>query len=177
MATSPETPSRLGRYTAPLRAISARTGTPLPSLITSFAVLHELTAIVPFAGIFYACRASGLGERAVRYTEEYAKRQRENDPDFWMGRWMEEGEKWAGRVGKRYGIFGYSEGGDGEGEGRGPDVGGLNVLAGDGANALVAYCATKVRHWNTIHCILIDRHERVMSTRLYFRLELGCRYI
>lgn len=53
---------------------------------------------------------------------------------------MDEGERWAERVGRRYGIFGYHKSGN-------PSVGSaptVSILAGDGANALVAYCLTKV---------------------------------
>ena len=132
------------RYSSSLRVLSARTGTPLPSLITSFAILHELTAIIPFVGIFYGCRVSGLGESAAGAAVRYAERRRERDPDVWVARWMDEGERWAERVGRRYGIFGYPKGPRNASSEEG-ERGGMSVLAGDGANALVAYCLTKVR--------------------------------
>src|SRR6267154_3343282 len=56
---------RFAPYRHALSAISGRTGVPLPSLIFSFAVLHELSAIVPIVGIFYTARSLGAGERVV----------------------------------------------------------------------------------------------------------------
>ncbi|KAF7351145.1 hypothetical protein MSAN_01677000 [Mycena sanguinolenta] len=57
--------SALSRYRDALAAVSARTGTPLSSLVLSFGILHELTAIVPLVGIFYTARTLGVGERVV----------------------------------------------------------------------------------------------------------------
>ncbi|PAV15936.1 protein related to Beta3 (Ruby) [Pyrrhoderma noxium] len=60
--------SLVTRYRTTLNAISARTGTALPSLMTSFVVLHEVTAVVPLVGVFFACRSFGVGERLVSST-------------------------------------------------------------------------------------------------------------
>lgn len=134
------------RYIAPLRALSARTGTPLPSLLTSFAILHELTAIVPFVGIFYACKISGFGESATRSALRYVEKRRKQDADSLVVRWVDDGERWAERVGRRYGVFGYvKRSKDDIGEGKECASVGMSALAGDGANALVAYCLTKAR--------------------------------
>lgn len=119
-------------YRDVLAAISARTGAPLPSLIVSFAVLHELTAIAPLVGIFYAARGLHVGERVVG--------QNAGQPTGWMtdqfSKWVDEGEQWAHRVGHRYGVFGLEKGTPP------PHVSGK--LAGDVANAVLAYTATKV---------------------------------
>jgi len=119
-------------------------------LIISFAILHEITAIVPLAGIFFGAKYLGVGERLVGFvraethidtassdqtsTTEWARRR--------VGTWIDEGEVWAEKVGRRYGFFGYPKPPKGvkfeptEGE-RGPGV------AGDVANAVFAYTATK----------------------------------
>jgi hypothetical protein len=53
--------------------------------------------------------------------------------------WVDEGEGWAGRVGRRYGIWGFEKG-DTSG-----DVGGRHhPVVGDVANAVLAYGLTKV---------------------------------
>lgn len=133
--------SVLSRYRTALAAISARTGTALPSLVTSFAVLHELTAVVPFAGLFFGARALGLGERVVG--SSFA---RAHDAETgWLQKrfvdWMDEGEHWAIRVGRRYGIWGFEKGKRlGEEEERAI----ARNIAGDLANAVAAYGATKV---------------------------------
>ncbi|KAH0829159.1 hypothetical protein J3R83DRAFT_2668 [Lanmaoa asiatica] len=137
--------SRFAPYRNALATISTRTGSPLPSLILSFAVLHELTAIVPLVGIFYTARGLHLGERVVN---QFA---RNDGPDAgprtgWMtsqfSQWVDEGEKWANRIGRRYGVFGFEKGvlidhGDSHYS--------SGQLAGDMANAVLAYGATKVR--------------------------------
>ncbi|KAG0701901.1 hypothetical protein DFH29DRAFT_875545 [Suillus ampliporus] len=129
--------SNSGRRFAPYRnaltAISARTGAPLPSLIFSFAIVHELTAIVPVVGIFYTARSLGAGERVGSV-----------DDQSWVNTqlrsWFNEGEQWAGRVGRRYGIFGFEKG---QLVDQAPTSQLGEKLAGDVANAVLAYGAVK----------------------------------
>ena len=144
---------RFAAYRKRLAAISARTGAPLPSLVLSFGILHEITAVVPLVCFFYGARASGIGERVVsaivedgkvnnsRSLEgprhlEYAKQK--------MRAWLQEGDRWAIRVGRRYGIFGYEK----REAGTKDDVEEMTKvsghLAGDVANAVLAYGLTKV---------------------------------
>ena len=154
--------SKFAPYRQALAAISQRTRTPLPSLVASFAILHELTAIVPVAGFFFSARALGVGEGIVK-----ALAPRPGDDaratgftaqvrDSWVGErfkeWMVEGEARAERVGRRYGWFGFEKGSK-------PELLSLEQLsthspesvlmsgkiAGDVANAVVAYALTKVR--------------------------------
>ncbi|KAJ6589866.1 hypothetical protein DFH09DRAFT_1140295 [Mycena vulgaris] len=121
----------LDRYRDALAAVAARTGAPLSSLVLSFGILHEVTAVVPLVGVFYGARALGVGERVVAALPE--------DSDNWVAQkcntWVDDGEQWAARVGRRYGVFGFEKG-DREGQ---PPV----RIAGDVANAVVAYAATK----------------------------------
>ncbi|KAG8744795.1 hypothetical protein FRC10_009443 [Ceratobasidium sp. 414] len=122
------TTPRAKPYITALQRLSARTGTPLPSLVVSFAILHELTALVPLAGIFFGARAVGAGETVVAMVGR---------ADGWgvptMRGWIDEGEAWAGRVGRRYGVFGIEKGQE--------RVAGR--LAGDVANAVLAYGVVK----------------------------------
>lgn len=131
--------SRFAPYKAALDALSTRTGTPIPSLALSFAVLHEATAILPVIGLFYTCRALGAGDAAVRYIHSHRVSQTEGFDSSILSRaniYLEEGEARAARFGKRYGLWGLdSEENEAET--------GLN-LAGDIANAAVAYGITKV---------------------------------
>jgi hypothetical protein len=125
MSSNSEPRSRLfGRYREALKAISSRTHTPLPSLLVSFAVLHELTAIVPFVGIFFGARALGIGELVVTKVTKF----NENPGNEWtrekLRQLAKEGENWTERIRRKYGVFG---------------------VAGDVANAMVAYGITKVR--------------------------------
>lgn len=133
-------PTSFPRQRAALQALSERTGTPVVSLVASFAVLHEVTAILPLVGFFYVGRWAGLGETTVDYLH------RQNSEELtWLGRkwldWTEEGRDWAERVGKRYGLIGFEKGDRGT-------AGATSLkgtrLAGDVANAVFAYGATKV---------------------------------
>ena len=120
-------------------------------MIVSFAILHEITAIVPLAGIFFGAKYFGVGERLVEFVRAEMHTDTASSDQTsaaeWVrrkvGTWIDEGEVWAEKVGRRYGFFGYPKMPKGvkfeptEGE-RGPG------LAGDVANAVFAYTATKV---------------------------------
>ena len=136
-------------YKNALKSLAARTGTPLPSLIVSFAVLHEITAVVPLAGLFFGAKYFGVGERLVDYirTETHADAASSHALTTRLAQrveiWIDEGEVWAEKVGRRYAVFGYPKTPKGakfepvEGK-RGHGV------AGDVANVVFAYTATKV---------------------------------
>ncbi|KAF8509121.1 hypothetical protein BU17DRAFT_56348 [Hysterangium stoloniferum] len=139
-------PPKLRPYQAALKAISSRTKTPLPSLIASFAILHELTAIVPIVSVFFIARSLGVGEYAVSFVRREVSEARDGN---WIrakgAMWLDEGEQWAARVGRRYGIFGFlktpkhSESEIPFGDSLVPPRG----LASDVANAVLAYGVTK----------------------------------
>lgn len=155
--------SRFGKYRQALESLSARTKTPLPSLILSFGILHELTALVPLAGVFYGARQLGIGERVVSSLRDtsssYERSNTESEQilESWgknkLRQWMTEGEGWAGRLGKRYGFFGYEKGQE-------PSRVPTDAIAGDIANAVVAYVATKVCSSSFNQCIVFDLIRR-----------------
>jgi len=148
---------RFAAYRQTLAAIAARTGTPLPSLILSFGILHELTAVVPLVGIFYSSRALGIGERVVsaiiedkrQNSTNYEASTNERSQLSWgkqkLKLWVEEGDRWAIRIGRRYGIFGYEKRKPGTVDNVEEMTGVTGHIAGDVANAILAYGATKVR--------------------------------
>ena len=173
--------SRQG-YKNALGSLAARTGTPLPSLIVSFAILHEITAIVPLVGMFFGARYLGVGERLVEFVraETHTDAVSSNRPPTteWVrkkvGTWIDEGEVRAERAGRRYGIFGYPKTPKGvkyeptaEDE-RGPGV------TGDFANAVLAYTATKASATRLPTRWWID--ELTSLGRLLFQLDSGCRF-
>ena len=57
--------------------------------------------------------------------------------------WMEEGEQFAGRLGRRYGWFGYEKGAPKDTLPAGSASAGKHV-AGDVANVVIAYVCVKV---------------------------------
>ncbi|KAI0753468.1 hypothetical protein C8Q80DRAFT_1097271 [Daedaleopsis nitida] len=160
MTAVPPTNSKLAPYRQALAAISQRTRTPLPSLVVSFAILHELTAIVPVAGFFFGARALGVGEGIVGAlaprpgAESASTGITAQVRDSWMGErfreWMVEGEARAERVGRRYGWFGFEKGSRAvalspeEQSTHGQEsVLVSGKIAGDVANVVVAYALTK----------------------------------
>lgn len=128
-------------YKDALKAFSARTGSPLSSLLVSFAVLHEITAVAPLVGIFYGAKALGVGERVVGSVVDgpteggYIREQ--------CRTLVQEGEGWAERVGRRYGIWGFPQTPKGTKFEKDPLEQISSHIAGDVANAVFAYGATK----------------------------------
>lgn len=151
---------KFARYRQALASISTRTGAPLPSLILSFGIIHEITAIVPVVGFFYGAKALGIGERVVSAVIDEDKQRTavsaqphspaSNEEYSWarqkMRTWVEEGDRWAIRIGRRYGIFGYEKRAPGVVDDIEEMANATNHIAGDVANAVLAYGATKVKH-------------------------------
>lgn len=163
------TSSRFAPYRQALQAIAARTGAPLPSLIFSFAILHEATAVVPLVVIFLGARELGIGERVVSTVASAASEGDNNILKQKSRQWMHEGEQWAERVGRRYGVFGYGKG-KRDIDVESPttdDSSNTHVvspkLAGDVANAIVAYGVTKVciAGWWLLNVKLMTRFLRL----------------
>lgn len=109
----PRLPDRWEVYRDTLRKISLRTGQPFPSLVLSFAILHELTAIVPFVGIFFTSRALGIGERVAGMLQVHDAQPGDAHHGAIEGyirdKWREGGE-FGARLGSRYGWFGFEKG-------------------------------------------------------------------
>lgn len=156
------TSTRFAPYRQALNALAERTRTPLPSLIFSFAVLHEITAILPVVGFFYAARSLNVGNRLIDAFPEVTGRSSEHPGgvhsdeavlpnEGWLleksREWWREGTKWAERVGKRYGVLGFEKrsGPDSSDAGGASsrDVWVTDKLPGDVVNAVVAYWLTK----------------------------------
>ncbi|KAG8817440.1 hypothetical protein FRC17_011234 [Serendipita sp. 399] len=122
-SSPPKIPPRLQRYSSAFQRLSARTGTPITSLVVSFAILHEVTALVPLVGVYWGARTFGIGERMTKYISEAALKpstgenapgedERTNEGMFQetLARWTKEGETRVARVGSRYGILGFEKG-------------------------------------------------------------------
>jgi hypothetical protein len=156
--STPNPPKKLSAYSGALKALSIRTGTPLSSLVLSFGILHEVTAVAPLFIFFYGARTFGIGDKLIQTIthdpsfnlDQQSTSVPPKDLTQWgkqkLSSWVTEGDRWAARVGTRYGIFGYEKRKPGEGK---ADVEALTHkpghLAGDVANAVVAYAVTKVR--------------------------------
>ena len=130
-------------YKDALRRISSRTGTPLPSLLASFIVLHEITAVVPFFSAFYTFRYFRAGEIALNKIEELSQNAHStrllDRAVVQANDWMKDGEAWVCRVGSRYGVWGIEKR-DPSGS-RGEE---FSRIGGAAADAMLAYVVTKV---------------------------------
>lgn len=128
-----------------------------PSLIASFLILHELTAIVPLFLGFCALKSAGVGESLLSYTIESSKDHQEDD---WAAakitKWVKEGTEQGERVGRRYGVLGFEKESKSDREARKQleltpnlDTEELRAnslrIGGDVANLVAAYIAVKVR--------------------------------
>jgi Hypothetical protein FLILHELTA len=137
---------RFEAYKTALEALSARTGTPLPSLLFSFGVLHEITALVPLVGVFYGARTLGIGEAVIdTIVQSNPPLSGVHEGNWFRGtlrRWVEEGDKWACRVGQRYGVFGFEKRTSESMRDAALPI--SSPMVGDIANAVVAYSVTKV---------------------------------
>lgn len=140
-------PRKLATYTPALARLSARTGVPLPSLLASFLVLHELTALVPLVVLFYLFSALGAGSAFLHWLHSIAKtatgEEVEEGPFASAAHvvrgWYDEGARRVERVGRRYGLFGFEKGSKADGDGT---VG--REAAGAVADAVAAYVVVKV---------------------------------
>ncbi|OCF76509.1 hypothetical protein I204_02205 [Kwoniella mangroviensis CBS 8886] len=109
------------RYAPSLHSLSVKTGVPLPSLVLSFMVLHEITAILPIFLIYWIFSTLGVGLGMVRWIMDVghldvddSTSTQESGEDRsvikrWIRDWYVEGENRIGKIGKRYGIFGYTK--------------------------------------------------------------------
>jgi hypothetical protein len=138
------------RYRAALDALAARTKTPLPSLAVSFAVVHEVTAIVPLVGLFYGARAFGIGEQLVSAAAHESTTGSDNVVKEKFRDWIHEGDLWAERIGIRYGWFGYEKGQAKRDLTVSSSSSTSGRIAGDVANAVFAYAVGKV---HKVQCI------------------------
>ncbi|GAA5831094.1 hypothetical protein JCM3766R1_006232 [Sporobolomyces carnicolor] len=131
-----------------------------PSLVISFLILHELTAIAPLALLFGAFHYLGLGAGIVAWTlaeSEPTAAPQAIEPGRWTAEsarlrvreWIREGEDKAERVGRRYGWFGWDKESREQREhrkardtSRGLEADNLGVT-GDVANVAAAYLVVK----------------------------------
>lgn len=156
----------------------------LASLVASFIVLHEVTAIVPLFAGFWACRAAGVGLGLVTWA---AATTNENEPDQqessdnWIQHkfrtWIQQGQLKAERIGKHYGVLGYEKQTK---EQRQQDVeyepGNITstlpsqLIGSDAANLVAAYIGVKVS-------LLSSGHPNVRAHWLDSQLLLPLRIL
>ncbi|GAA5976743.1 hypothetical protein JCM10908_005614 [Rhodotorula pacifica] len=118
--TQPARASRLAPYLAELRQKYPHAEP--RSLVVAFVVLHELTALVPLAILFGAFHYLGAGAALVAWIVDETTTKSASDSEEAGGtdaadkgwkatvrNWLQEAEAKAERVGRRYGLFGWSK--------------------------------------------------------------------
>jgi hypothetical protein len=184
-STGRQRPSRFSSFIPQLSNLSTRTGVPLPSLVLSFGILHELTAILPLVLAFFIFQAAGIGGTIVEWAAGNSSTEAEGgsgslDWRVKVGEWLEEGERRVDRISRRYGLFGRVKGEAKtlqqlELENESPREMGMDVAAAakgskaaqDVANALSAYLLIKVSSGHTFS-LLLHRVDRGRLSRSFF---------
>lgn len=131
----------------------------VPSLVGSFIVLHELTAVVPLFAGFWACRALGLGTAVVAWAAASSDSDVDESSDWVHGKlknWVQQGQLKAEKIGRHYGVFGYEKRSKQTEAGIATESGTDSVamhhgvsphtesIGGDVANLVAAYVGVKV---------------------------------
>lgn len=140
------------------------------SLIASFLLLHELTAIVPLLALFGVFKYAGIGDGLVKYVSETPSGASSDDNEQQreegavsaarakLASWANEGAQSAERLGKRYEWLRTTD-----------------TTAGDGASLVAAYVLVKVRLFSVsllsgIHPLMLP-----LQAALPLRLLLSAR--
>ncbi|KAK4050099.1 hypothetical protein OIV83_003670 [Microbotryomycetes sp. JL201] len=82
-----------------------------PSLVASFLILHELTAVIPLFAGFWTLKTLGVGAAVVGWIA--AETTSEHQQPGWITvktrQWIQQGQEQAETIGRRYGVFGYAK--------------------------------------------------------------------
>lgn len=136
--------SRLQRALTQVRSIARKNGTDAPTMVASFLILHELTAIVPLVILFYAFGALGVGTAVLAWLLGDAE-DKEDDQGSLMTRfraWARLKEERFERYCRKRGYLGFEKQ-DAETIDAANDLGKSSHLAGSFANMVAAYILVK----------------------------------
>ncbi|EIW68590.1 hypothetical protein TREMEDRAFT_31879 [Tremella mesenterica DSM 1558] len=149
--------SYLSKARSELLKLSKHTGAPISSLILSFGILHEVTAIIPLYLFYRMFQFFGVGVGVVGFVLVVENVNSEKNGIEGKGKsswrelvlnWYDEAERRVDRLGKKYGVLGYDNHTlEDEEIGRGYDLGsGEGVREGTSdkvTNAIAAYVVVK----------------------------------
>ncbi|KAJ9480003.1 Serine--tRNA ligase, mitochondrial [Pseudozyma hubeiensis] len=133
---------RLKRALAQVRSIATKNGTDAPTMVASFLVLHELTAIVPLAIMFYIFGALGVGTAVLNWLLGDAE---DSSKDSFAARfrtWARNKEERFERYCRKKGYLGFEKQ-DVKTIDAAGDLGKQSHLAGSFANMVAAYIIVK----------------------------------
>lgn len=143
-------PSLFRRSLDNVRQAAKRSGTDPASMVVSFMILHELTAILPLIAIFYALCALGTGAYVMQWLLDASITQSDQENRMMMGLraslrdYIQEGMQRAERYGRKKGWFGFEKGSQVQDVEVDAQVSpNAELIAGTFANAVAAYAITK----------------------------------
>ncbi|KAJ1035355.1 hypothetical protein NDA13_000775 [Ustilago tritici] len=133
------------RALAQVRSIAKKNGTNASTMVASFLILHELTALVPLVLLFYIFGALGVGASVLDWLLGDAEQQSSQDPTSLGARfqaWARLKEERFERYCRRKGYLGFEKQ-DAETIAAADDLGKSSHLAGSFANMVAAYILVK----------------------------------
>lgn len=134
--------SRLQRALTQVRSIARKNGTDAPTMIASFLVLHELTAIVPLVIMFYLFGALGVGTAVLDWLLGDGNEATEESLGSRFRAWARIKEERFERYCRKKGYLGFEKQ-DVEQINAASDLGKTGQLAGSFANMVAAYIIVK----------------------------------
>ncbi|KAJ1022491.1 hypothetical protein NDA16_003480 [Ustilago loliicola] len=137
--------SRLQRALTQVRSIAKKNGTNAPTMVASFLILHELTALVPLVLLFYTFGALGVGTAVCDWLLGDAEMQSDQDSKSLASRfraWARLKEERFERYCRKKGYLGFGKQ-DAETIAAANDLGKSSHLAGSFANMVAAYILVK----------------------------------
>lgn len=136
--------SRLQRALTQVRSIARKNGTDAPTMVASFLILHELTALVPLVVMFYVFGALGVGTAVLTWLLGDAQDGSENAESLSarFRAWARLKEERFERYCRKRGYLGFEKQ-DPETIDAANDLGKSVQLAGSFANMVAAYILVK----------------------------------
>lgn len=122
-----------------IRRASEKSGTDFASMVISFLILHELTAILPLILLFYLFGLLGVGEQVMAWLMQVS--DDESGVRGWLRGKINEGMQKVERYGRKKGLFGFEAGTSEEIQDN--SIKSTSALVGTFANAVAAYAITK----------------------------------
>jgi seryl-tRNA synthetase len=120
-----------------VKRMAEERGTDAASMVVSFLILHELTAIIPLILIFYLLGFFGVGEQVMNWLLQVS--EDDSSARQWLRGKINEGMQRAESYGRKKGFFGFEAHSSGEIRATAT----TSMLVGTFANVVAAYAITK----------------------------------
>lgn len=147
-------PSMFSSAVGQVRRIAHRNGTDPASMVVSFMILHEVTAVIPLLLLFWLLGLFGTGGAVMQWLMDASATQTSSragsnesgtmdNARAWLRSYIHEGMQRAERYGRKKGYFGFEKGSTPDDVNVTSDTPNVQALAGTFANFVAAYAITK----------------------------------